>query len=126
MSGLTYVRYDISSGSGVTSRVKPLVMLSSITKPPFSKDGARRAGYFLWMLQRGERLRMPHSRPMRSMGRGCHELRIHDSQTDWRIVYYVDADAVVVLDVFDKQSRATPKRAIERCRRRLRDYKNLT
>jgi phage-related protein len=37
----------------------------------------------------------------------------------WRIVYYVAADAIVVLDVFAKKTTATPKQVLVECRRRL-------
>ena len=74
-------------------------------------------------LQRGDRLSMPHSRPMPLMGRGCHELRIVDEGATWRIMYFVDRDAVVILEVFSKKTRATPKRVISICQGRLRDYK---
>ena len=65
---------------------------------------------------------MPHSRPMPSVGPRCYELRVNDGNKTWRVVYLIAADAIVVLDVFAKKSRATPKRVIDRCKRRLRRY----
>jgi len=59
---------------------------------------------------------------MREIGRDCHELRIRDGQQAWRIVYRVDMDAILVLDVFQKKSRKTPRRVIRNCQRRLREY----
>jgi len=59
---------------------------------------------------------------MSSIGRRCHELRIQDSDVTWRIVYRLDRDAVVVLEVFDKKSRATPKSVIETCKQRQAAY----
>jgi phage-related protein len=59
---------------------------------------------------------------MPSIGRRCHELRIQDADVTWRIVYRLDGDAVVILEVFDKKSRATPKTVIETCQQRLKDY----
>jgi phage-related protein len=70
----------------------------------------------------GERLPMPLSRPMPAIGPRCHELRIHDKDETWRIMYRLDADAIVILDVFAKKSRTTPRRVIARCRRRLAEY----
>lgn len=75
-------------------------------------------------LQRGELLGMPHSRPLPSIGPRCHELRINDAGVTWRIVYRTDSDAIVILEVFSKQTRTTPKAVIEACRRRLREYDN--
>ena len=73
-------------------------------------------------LQRGEALGLPQSRPMPVIGRRCHELRIVDETSTWRIVYRTDDDAVVVVEVFAKKTAATPRRVIASCRRRLRAY----
>jgi phage-related protein len=60
---------------------------------------------------------------MPSVGRGCHELRIVDRGATWRIIYFVDADAVVILEVFSKKTWATPGPAFDACQRRLRAYR---
>jgi phage-related protein len=73
----------------------------------------------------GENLGMPHSRPMPSIGVRCHELRLRDGRHHWRIVYRVDHDAIVILDVFAKSGPQTPKRVIQDCKRRLRTYDEL-
>lgn len=105
---------------------KILVWLSGEVKtPPFSDEGRLEAGFLLRRLQQGEKLSLPHSRPMPSIGAGCHELRIVDQDVTWRIMYYVDADAIVILDVFKKKTRATPKKVIEVCKERLRAYRSV-
>jgi len=38
------------------------------------------------------------------------------------IAYRLDADAVVILEVFAKNTRATPKTVIDACTRRLKEY----
>ena len=102
---------------------KPLAWLhGEIRTPPFSLAARLEAGSLLRALQRGEKLSMPHSRPMPSIGPRCHELRIADERVDWRIVYRVDHDAIVIVEVFEKQARKTPQSVIDTCRRRLRDY----
>jgi phage-related protein len=73
-------------------------------------------------LQHGDKLSMPHSRPMPSIGPHCHELRITDSDKIWRIVYRIDADAIVVGDVFQKTTAATPKKIFDVCKSRFRMY----
>lgn len=73
-------------------------------------------------LQDGEKLGFPQSRPMPSIGRRCHELRIVDEDVTWRIVYRTDNDAIVLLDVFAKKDAKTPRRVIDLCKRRIRDY----
>ena len=62
---------------------------------------------------------------MPTIGGGCHELRIVDQDATWRIVYYVDRDAVVILDVFSKKTKETPKNVIETCKGRLRAYRSV-
>lgn len=59
---------------------------------------------------------------MPSIGRRCHELRIPDEGATWRIIYRVDSDAIVILEVFAKKTRKTPKQVIDVCRERLRNY----
>ena len=77
-------------------------------------------------LQRGMMLSMPISRPMPTIGARCAELRIVDENTTWRIIYRVDADAVLIAEVFAKKTPATPRTVINVCKRRLRDYDALT
>ena len=102
---------------------KPLVWLrGEIKTPPLGAEARLEAGMLLRRLQRGETLAMPHSRPMRSIGPRCHELRVRDRTANWRILYRLDSDAIVVLDVFAKKTEATPQRVIEGCRDRLRRY----
>lgn len=102
---------------------KPLAWLhGEIKTPPFSAEARLEAGGLLRALQKGETLAMPHSRPMPSIGRRCHELRIADQDVDWRIVYRVDADAIVILEVFSKTTKRTPKRVIDACKRRMTHY----
>ena len=77
-------------------------------------------------LQRGERLGMPHSRPMPAIGARCHELRVVDAGKTWRVMYRIDADAILIADVFQKTTAQTPARVIDDCRRRLRLYDAAT
>jgi DNA-binding XRE family transcriptional regulator len=51
---------------------------------------------------------------MPEVGGNCHELRVTDGNVNWRIVYGVANDAVVILDVLEKKTRTTP----ETCDRR--------
>jgi phage-related protein len=109
----------------VASVDKPLVWLEGeIKTPPFSPEARLEAGHLLRRLQRGEMLGMPHSRPMSSIGPRCHELRINDAGVTWRIMYRVDPDAILILEVFSKKSRSTPRSVIDASRKRLRDYDN--
>jgi phage-related protein len=102
---------------------KPLVWLhGEIKTPPFSRDARVEAGLRLRQLQSGERLSMPHSRALASIGRRCHELRVTDLNTEWRLVYRIDDDAIVIAEVFAKKSAKMPSEIIETCRQRLKRY----
>ena len=102
---------------------KLLIWLRGEVKtPPFSQAARLEAGYLLRLLQEGEALGLPHSRPMPVIGTGCHELRINDEGSTFRIIYRADADAVVILDVFKKKTQQTPQSVVENCSRRLREY----
>jgi phage-related protein len=102
---------------------KPLVWLyGEVHTPPFSRGARVEAGYFLRLLQKGERLAMPHARPMPSIGDRCYELRINDRQKTWRIVYRIDNDAVIIADVFEKKTEQTPQHILETSKKRFKEY----
>lgn len=102
---------------------KPVVWLHGVVKsPPFSRAARLEAGFLLLLLQQGELLGMPQSRPMPAIGARCHELRIVDEEVNWRIFYRLDSDAVVIADVMAKKTQTTPASALMRCRTRLRNY----
>jgi len=102
---------------------KPLVWLhGEVRTPPLSSSARIETGVLLRRLQRGQTLSMPHSRPMPSIGRRVHELRVVDADATWRIIHRIDADAIVIADVFSKKTAATPMPVIEACKRRLKAY----
>jgi phage-related protein len=102
---------------------KPLVWLhGEVKSPPLTSAARVEAGYLLRLLQMRTLLSLPHSRPMPIIGARCHELRINDEDKTWRIVYRVDKDAIVILDVFEKRTQRTPLEVVENCRRRIRLY----
>ena len=102
---------------------KPLVWLrGEVKSPPFSNEARLHAGFLLRRLQGGNTLSMPHSRPMPAIGPRCHELRIVDGDSTWRVVYRTDQDAVIIAEVFQKKTSQTPKRVITNSKVRLREY----
>ena len=105
---------------------KPLVWLEGeIKTPPFAVAARIEAGLLLRRLQQGENIGLPHSRPMPSIGARCHELRIRDENQNWRVIYRIDDDAIVIVDVFSKKTQATPRPVIETCKRRLKAYDEI-
>ncbi len=102
---------------------KPLVWLyGEVKTPPFSQEARIETGVLLRQLQKDKSLGLPHSRPMPSIGTHCHELRIRDADKNWRIIYRIDDDAILIVEVFNKTTRATPKNVTEVCKKRLRKY----
>jgi len=69
-------------------------------------------------------LGMPHSRPMPAIGLRYHELRINDADATRRIVYRIDSDAIVILEVFSKKTSKTPRAVVQACKRRLKEYED--
>ena len=107
----------------MSSSDKPVVWLhGQVRTPPLSREARIEAGYLLRRLQKGDSLSMPHSRPMPGIGRRCHELRVVDSGLTWRVVYRIDGDAIVIVDVFAKKTTQTPTGVIRSCRIRLKEY----
>lgn len=105
---------------------KVLVWLHGEVKtPPFSKEARLEAGFLLRRAQQGDAIELPLSRPMPTISRGCHELRVNDARKTWRIVYAVEPDAIVILEVFAKKTQTTPKKVMETCRDRLRRYREI-
>jgi len=101
-----------------------LVWIQGEVKTPlFSADARMKAGFLLRRLQKGNLLEMPDSRPMPSIGKNCHELRINDQNKTWRIIYFIDDEAIVILDVFAKKSQKTPSQVIDVCKKCLARYK---
>jgi phage-related protein len=102
---------------------KPLRWLAGEVKTPPMSTGARREmGFLLRRLQEGERLSLPQSRPMPSIGNACHELRVNDQSRTWRLFYFLDTGAIVVLEVDEKKTQQTTKATIEVCQQRLKSY----
>ena len=102
---------------------KPVFWLSGRVKsPPFSDKARAETGRLLRRVQRGESIGMPASRPMPGVAPRCHELRVRDVRHDWRVVYRIDDDAILVVAVFPKTTPRTPKMVVSAVRSRLDSY----
>ena len=120
---MSHATYD----EPVATPRKPLVWLHGEVKtPPFSSQARIEAGVLIRRLQEGAKLSLPHSRPMTGIGRACHELRIQDLDRTWRVVYCVDATAIVILEVFAKTTSQTPKAVVDVCKSRLKRYRLIS
>ncbi len=107
----------------MSPRHKPIAWLHGEVKtPPFSAEARVEAGYLLRKLQQGDNIAMPHSRPMPSIGSRCHELKVNDENANWRLIYRIDEDAIVLPEVFNNKTGRTPKRIIDLCKKRMKEY----
>jgi phage-related protein len=79
----------------------------------------------LRLLQEGVVLSMPQAEPLPVVGPRCGALRIRDAGNNWRIVFRVDADAILVVEVYAKKARQVPTAVVKRCRHRLARYDEL-
>ena len=67
---------------------------------------------------------MPHSRSIPSIGSNCHEMRINDERKTWRIIYRIDEDAIIILEVFSRKTQQTPKQVVDICKKRIKEFDN--
>lgn len=84
----------------------------------FPDEARRGAGFELRAVQNG--LEPSDWRPMRAVGPGVKEIRIH-VLGEWRVIYVAQRhDAVYVLHAFQKKSRKTSRQDTEVARRRYK------
>ena len=103
--------------------IKPVVFLSEEIKvPPWSARALLKVASPIRRLQQGKTISMPESRPMPDIGLRCHELRIRAEKITWRVIYRIDKDAIVIVEVFKKKTAKTPQNVIATCKKRLARY----
>lgn len=84
----------------------------------FPAEARRAAGHELWQVQNG--LMPSDFKPMRAVGSGAYEVRVH-VLGEWRVIYVAKFEsAVYVLHAFQKKTQATALSDIELARRRYR------
>ena len=47
---------------------------------------------------------------------------VANKKVRWRILYALTSDAIVILEVFEKKTRVTPKQVLDVAKRRLKKY----
>ena len=95
----------------IESVSKPLRWLAGEVKTlPMSLIALREIGFLLRRLQDGEKLALPQSRPIPSVGKACTELRVNGQNKTWRLFYFLDKDAIVILEVEGKKHKKHQKR----------------
>lgn len=105
---------------------KPIFWLGGVIKTPtFTEKGRKEASAHLGLLQDGERLGMPYSRPLPTVGPRCHELRVKDESHEWRIVYRIDPTVIIVANIFAKKGKAMQQREFAKAMKALALFDNL-
>lgn len=88
----------------------------------FPREVRDKVGRYLYELQLGESLSMPHSRPMPSVGAGVSELRVSGADGAYRTFYLAARrEGVLVFHAFVKKSQKPPKSEIELAKKRLQE-----
>lgn len=89
----------------------------------FPEQARRDAGYQLSRVQQGL---MPNDwKPMKAVGSGVYEVRIHTG-TEYRVFYVAKYDdAIYVLHAFEKRTRQTRQADIDLARQRLAELLEL-
>lgn len=62
---------------------------------------------------------------MPSVGARRHELRVGDETAMWRIMYRLDEDAAVILEVFEQKTGQPPKHVTDTCKARLKRHDSV-
>lgn len=88
----------------------------------FPREARRAAGYQLERVQFGHE---PNDwKPMQAIGAGVREIRVRDRSGAFRVIYLANlAEAVYVLNAFQKKTQRTPRREIELAAERLHELK---
>ena len=82
-------------------------------------------GQAILELQKGEKLSMPLSRPMKLIGSGVEEIRSKDLNGIYRTFYLARMkDRIIVFHAFIKKTNKTPKKEIETAKKRLKEVLN--
>jgi phage-related protein len=63
----------------------------------------------------------PPSRPMPSIGKGVHELRVKAASGEFRVIYWLKiGDAIYLVHAFSKKSQKTARQNIETALMRIK------
>ncbi len=88
----------------------------------FPINARKTIGQAIWELQKGEKLSMPLSRSIKSIGSGVEEIRVKDLHGTYRVFYLVRMkDRIIVFHAFLKKTQKTPQKEIKTAKKRLKE-----
>lgn len=101
-----------------------IIILDSCVKElkKFPLDIQRDLLVIVEQLNDGIKLNMPLSRPMPSIGKGVHELRLKDKSGQFRVIYcyLTSIGNIYFVHAIQKKSQSTPKKNLELAKKRIR------
>jgi len=84
-------------------------------------------GALLMLLQKGERLNAPQSKPMKSIHEKAHELRVKDRKGTYRVIYVLGMiDQILIPHAFKKKTQKTPQKEINLAINRIKEMLDET
>ena len=122
--------YRAASMVALSRNIKMDILRASIKPVRFLGDSLKRlrafpagarhdVGYQIWRVQLGEPAE--DFKPMPAIGPGVEEIRVRDASGAYRVIYTARlADAVYVLHVFQKTTRATSRADMELAAQRFK------
>ncbi len=91
----------------------------------FSPSVRKVIGHALMELQKGHKLSMPLSRPVKLVGPGVEEIRGKDSKSIYRVLYLARLKyRIIVFYAFIKKTQKIPKQDIKTAKQRLKEVLN--
>lgn len=91
----------------------------------FPEEVKDELGFLIHKLQMGEKLGMPQSRSMPSLGMGCHELRVKDGNGTYRVFYYLKIkNNILIFHAFQKKTEKTSRIDLEIGKNNLKEMLN--
>lgn len=91
----------------------------------FPEEIKKELGYLLFKLQIGESLKMPSSRTMTCIAKGCCELRVQGNDGIYRVFYFLKIkEKILIFHAFQKKEQQTPKKEIDLGKKNLKEMLN--
>ena len=88
----------------------------------FSINVRKTIGQAILELQKGEKLSMPLSRSVKSIGLGVEEIRVKDLSGIYRVFYLVRMKGrIIVFHAFVKKTQRIPQKEIKTAKKRLKE-----
>lgn len=99
-----------------------VIVLDSVAKEMKHESDELKQNVFgvLERLEQGEIIPMPLCRPLYSVAKGLHELRLSDKRGEFRVFYYIKiGDAIFVIHAMRKKTQKMEKKTIELLKTRI-------